>query len=63
LNRNLLAALIGMLLLAGIYVSIVTVRAILDRPLPPCELGSDWGRAWYGQRCIPYCPPDPKECG
>lgn len=63
MNRNLLSAIIGVTLLMGIYVSIVTARAVFDRPLDHCELGSDDGRAWYGQRCIPYCPPDPKECG
>lgn len=47
------------LLLAAITIVSVTFYEA-NRPVPFCKIIN--GREIDNHRCIPYCPPDPREC-
>jgi hypothetical protein len=47
---------IGFALVVGAF-----VVAFADRPVPRCRIVD--GHEIDNHHCIPYCPPDPKECG
>lgn len=44
-----------------IVVVLCALGLLVRKPVPHCKIVD--GREIVDHHCIPYCPPDPKECG